>query len=134
MLWLANTTQTSKAKKRPLSHSSTSLSCVARHVGEKRAQSCTSNSTLGLVVTHITSIHPELIMWPHVTQPTTSHPTTRGPGSKTPPVPRSQSQKDLENSANDHQENMKEGRKIQQLSAIEEDTLVKPHLLSLTVQ
>ena len=52
---------------------------------------------------------------------------------KLPPVPRSQSQKDLENSANDHQENMKEGRKIQQLSAIEEDTLVKPHLLSLTV-
>lgn len=89
------------------------LICVTRNVGEKkRALSHSSNYALGLEVTHVTSIRIFLTRTNHG-GPTTSHPMTRGPGSKIlPRAWKSKSQKDLENSTSDHQERRKERRRI----------------------
>lgn len=102
------------------------LICVTRNVGEKkRALSHSSNCALGLEVTQLTSIRMFLTRTNHG-GPTTSHPMTRGPGSKILlRAWKSKSQKDLENSTSDHQERREERRRIRHLSATGEDMLKK---------
>ena len=92
-----NTTQISKAKKRPLSHSSTSSSHVATHVGEGSTISHQQLHAWSGGDTHHVRSH--LPAQNRSCGPTLVTQITRGSGSKILPCAwKSKSQKDLDNS------------------------------------